>query len=542
MKRCLLLVIAGIALGSLLSAQSKPESYDSAAIAQIRDEGMNRSEVMTTLSYLSDVYGPRLTGSPGYKAAAEWAREKLSSIGLDNSHLEAWGPFGRGWTLKHFSANVSCRQPFPLLAYPKAWSPGTGGTVSGEVIYLDATTDSAVETYRGKLKGRFVLLNEPREVKAHFTPEAIRDADSSLLDLANADVPRRGGRRGFNFTMNPEQKRRALVEFKKLELCQAEGAACLLTVSRGDGGNIFVQQATVPTHPDTPFVRRVNVYSPKAPKILPQLSVAAEHYNRLVRMIQKGERPKLELDLDVSFTKEDSSYNIVAELPGADLKDEIVMIGGHFDSWHGGTGATDDGTGSAVCMEAMRILKKLNLKPRRTIRIGLWGGEEQGLLGSAAYVKRHFGEREESRDGSGAITYKPEAEKFAAYFNDDNGTGKVRGVYMQGNESVRPIFRSWLKPFADLGAETLTLQNTGGTDHLSFDAINLPGFQFIQDEIEYDTRTHHSTMDLYDRVQPEDLKQASVLMAAFAYNAAMREEKLPHKPPPPPSPPRAGSN
>jgi Zn-dependent M28 family amino/carboxypeptidase len=248
-------------------------------------------------------------------------------------------------------------------------------------------------------------------------------------------------------------------------------------------------------------------------------------------MIRKGESPKLELDLEVNFTKSDSEYNIVAELPGGDLKDEVVMIGGHFDSWHGGTGATDDGTGTAVCMEAMRILKTLKLAPRRTIRVGLWGGEEQGLLGSAAYVKQHFGE---SVDGK--VTTTPAAEKFSAYFNNDNGSGKVRGIYMQGNDATRPIFRSWLKPFADMGASTLTLQNTGGTDHLSFDAIGLPGFQFIQDGLEYDTRTHHSTMDLYERVQEEDLKQASVIMAAFAYQAAMREEKFPRKPLPAPAP------
>jgi Zn-dependent M28 family amino/carboxypeptidase len=315
-------------------------------------------------------------------------------------------------------------------------------------------------------------------------------------------------------------------------MCEKEGAAAILTVSRaGDGGNIFVQQATVPAHPDTPFTRRINVYDPKVPKILPQVAVGVEHYNRLIRMIQKGEQPKVEMNLDVNFYKEDSSYNIIAEIPGTDLKDEVVMMGGHFDSWHGGTGATDDGTGSAVCMEAMRILKTLDLKPRRTIRVGLWGGEEQGLLGSAAYVTKHFGERDAA---TSAVKQKPEAEKFSAYFNNDNGTGKVRGVYMQGNDAVRPIFRAWLKPFYDMGATTLTLDNTGGTDHQSFDRLGLPGFQFIQDEIEYSSRTHHSIMDVYDRAQPEDLKQAAVIMAAFAYNAAMRDEKFPRKPLPQP--------
>jgi hypothetical protein len=524
---CLLLLVSAGAY-----AQSSQEKIDSAAFAQIRDEGMNRSGVMDILSSLCDVYGPRLTGSPGYERAALWAQSKLTSLGLENSHLETWGPFGRGWELKRFAANVIARQNFPLLAYPKAWSPGTGGTQTGGIVYLDATTDSALQTFAGKLKGKFVMIGDPRDIAAHFTPEATRLADSSLLQMANADAPtprRRGG--GGGFQMSPAQKARALVEFGKVEMCQKEGALGILTISRGDGGNIFVQQASVPSHPDTPFTKRVSAYDPKAPKILPQFAVAAEHFNRLVRMIRKGESPKLELDLEVNFTKSDSEYNIVAELPGGDLKDEVVMIGGHFDSWHGGTGATDDGTGTAVCMEAMRILKTLKLAPRRTIRVGLWGGEEQGLLGSAAYVKQHFGE---SVDGK--VTTTPAAEKFSAYFNNDNGSGKVRGIYMQGNDATRPIFRSWLKPFADMGASTLTLQNTGGTDHLSFDAIGLPGFQFIQDGLEYDTRTHHSTMDLYERVQEEDLKQASVIMAAFAYQAAMREEKFPRKPLPAPAP------
>ena len=313
--------------------------------------------------------------------------------------------------------------------------------------------------------------------------------------------------------------------------------------SRGDGGNIFVQGASVPVHPDTPFTSRMSAYENKAPKLVPQISVGAEHYNRLVRMIQKGEHPRLQMNLDVDFNKADSIANIIAEMPGSDLKDEIVMIGAHFDSWHGGTGATDNGTGSAVCIEAMRILKALNLKPRRTIRIGLWGGEEEGLLGSEAYVKQHYGERKGQRfEPGGGVVQKPEADKFDVYFNNDNGGGKVRGVYMQGNEATRSIFRKWLVPFKDMGAWTLTLQNTGGTDHLSYDAVGLPGFQFIQDEIEYGTRTHHSTMDLYDRVQPDDLKQAAVIMAAFAYDAAMRDEKFPRKPLPEPARNTTGSN
>ncbi|TAK56652.1 MAG: M20/M25/M40 family metallo-hydrolase [Bacteroidetes bacterium] len=526
-----------------LSAQEK---YDSAAIAQIKEEGMKHSLVMEFMSYLTDVYGPRLTYSPGYKRAADWAAQKLTAMGLENSHIESWTPIGKSWVLNRYSANIMGSQNWPLISYPKAWSPGTKGNVTGELLYLDAKTDSALDTYKGKLKGKFILLNDPRDIAAHFEAEASRVEDSSLLDMANSDLPQprsRGGRRPIDWTA--EQRQRAQVEFHKMELIQKEGALGILTVARGDGGNIFVQQASVPAHPDTPYTSRVSAQDPKAPKILPQIAVGAEHYNRLVRMIQKGEKPKLELTMDVTMAKTDSGYNIIAELPGSDLKDEIVMIGAHYDSWQGGTGATDNATGSAVCMEAMRILKTLGLQPRRTIRIGLWGGEEQGLIGSREYVKAHFGERPQSSGqggGNDEILYKPDAEKFSAYFNNDNGTGKVRGVYMQGNEATRTIFRSWLKPFADMGASTLTPRNTGGTDHQSFDGINLPGFQFIQDQIEYSTRTHHSTMDVYERAQEEDLKQAAVIMAAFAYNAAMRDEKFPRKPLPKPETPTHGSN
>ena len=460
MSKSITVVILLLAFVHCGFGQAVQEKIDTSAISKIKDEGMNRSQVMDLLSTLSDVYGPRLTGSPGFKRAAEWAKQTLGSWGLENAHLEAWGPFGRGWSLKHYSANVIGSQVFPLISYPKAWSPGTGGAVTADIIYFDAKSDSAIAEYKGKLKGKFVLLGDPRELKAHFDPEAVREADSSLLKLANADMPQRGGR-GGRFQMTPEQKARALINFHKQELCEKEGVAAILTISGGDGGNVYVQQANVAAHPDTPFTRRISAYDPKAPRIPTQIQVGAEHYNRLVRMIQKGEHPRLELDLDVSFTKADSSYDIIAELPGSDLKGELVMIGAHFDSWHGGTGATDNGTGSAVCLEAMRILKTLGLKPHRTIRIGLWGGEEQGLLGSQAYVKKHFGERV-GPDSNFTVTLKPEAEKFSVYFNNDNGSGKVRGVHMQGNESVRAIFRAWLTPFREQGASTLTLQNKIG--------------------------------------------------------------------------------
>jgi hypothetical protein len=516
------LVVAVIAI----SLQTQAQEADTSAITRILDQGTGHSRVMEFLSALTD-RGPRLTASPGFKRAAEWAREELTRIGLENSRLEGWGPFGRGWELKRFSAHVLAGQPFPLIAYPKAWSPGTRGTVAGDVVYLDAKSDSALDTWRGKLRGRFVLMGEPRDLTAHFSPEATRSTDTELLELANAPMPEE--RRKFRREPSASRRDRSLLEFRKNRMAIEEEALAILTPSRGDGGNVFVQGASVPQHPDTPATRRGSPWDAKAPDILPQVAVGAEHYNRMVRLLEQGQPVRMEMNLDVTFSKVDSGYNVLAELPGTDLKDEIVMLGAHLDSWHGGTGATDNGTGVAVCMEAMRIIRDAGLHPRRTIRIALWGGEEQGVNGSEEYVKRYLGEVT-GPDTNRITRHKPAAEKFSVYFNNDNGTGKVRGVYMQGNESVRPIFREWLKPFGDMGASTLTLSSTGGSDHMSFDAIGLPGFQFIQDDIEYFTRTWHSTMDVYDRAQVEDLKQSSMIMAAFVYNAAMRDERMPRKP------------
>ena len=540
MRHVLICVLLAFVLAQFGVAQPVQEKVDTAVIAKIKEEGMYRSKVMESLSWLTDVYGPRLTGSPEFKEAADWAKKKLEELGLQNVAIESW-KFGKGWSLKSFSAQMIEPRVQPLIAYPKAWSPSTKGTVRGNAVYLDVKTEDDLQKYKGKLKGAIVLISEPRDLKARFTPQADRLTDEDLLKMANADMPRGRVRAGMRDTSAFRRfLERATMSRKRMEFCQQEGALVIVETSQGDGGTLFVQGALVPQPADTPMDRRIGAYDPKAPKILTQVVVAAEHYNRMVRIIQKGSRVKMELNLEAEFSDDQPGMNIVGEIPGTDLKDEIVMIGGHFDSWHGGTGATDDGTGSAVCMEAMRILKTLDLKPRRTIRIGLWGGEEEGLLGSKAYVTNHFGEKDTAQGSTfGEIKKKPDYEKFYAYFNNDNGTGKVRGVYMQGNDAVRPIFRAWLAPFADMGASTLTLENTGGSDHLSYDAIGLPGFQFIQDEIEYSTRTHHSNMDVFDRVQEEDLKQASVIMAAFAYGAAMREGKFPRKPLPPPGMPRS---
>lgn len=538
MKRSMLLLVASVVLCSIGFSQM----VDTSAIARIKDEGMKRSEVMEIMSYLTDVYGPRLTWSPEYREAGVWASKKLKEWGLQNVYFDNFAPVGKGWTLKRFSANVLTPRSFPLIAYPKAWSPGTNGTVKGNVVLLDVKTEADLKKYEGKLKNAFVLIGTSRELKAHFESEARRLNDSTLLDLANAGEPAAQTRRRMGGDSAAIARFLTVAQFNaaKLNFCMAQGAAALLDAGRGDLGTIFVQGATVPFAPKNiaeMFGPRGSAYSPDAPKILPQVSLAAEHYNRIVRMLEKGQTITMEMNIEVSTTKADSSFNVIAEIPGTDLKDEVVMIGAHFDSWQAGTGATDNATGSAVCMEAVRIIQTLGLKPRRTIRIGLWGGEEQGLHGSRQYVAQYLGERKQGdllqmmMGGAqqGPLETTPGYEKFQAYFNNDNGTGRVRGVYLQGNEGARDVFRQWLNAINDPTAQTLTLSNTGGTDHLAFDAIGLPGFQFIQDPVEYDTRTHHSNMDVYDRVQEEDVKQGSIMMAIFAYNAAMMDGKFPRK-------------
>jgi len=587
-------------------------------VDRIKEEGLKRSQVMATLSYLTDVIGPRLTGSPNLKRANEWTRDKLAAWGLANAHLEAWGPFGRGWSLKRFSAQITEPQCIPLIGYPKAWSSGTDGTLEAPVVYFDAKTEAEFAKFKGKLKGAIVLTSPVREVAARWEPLANRKTDSELLALADAAEPNaRGfGRRaalaaqaqaqGPGQGQGPGQRRggappapsangaptvagapgpgaapgnqpaaaqarmgrfgspemRAQMELmrKKTQFLVDEHAAMLVEPStQGDGGTFFVMSASVPGAPlPTPgqTTRRVSPYDKDAPKIIPQVVLAKEHYNRLVRMCEQGEHLKMAVELAVKFHDDDlMAYNTVAEIPGTDLKHELVMLGGHMDSWHSGTGATDNGAGVSCAMEAVRILKALDLKPRRTIRIALWSGEEEGLLGSRAFVKEHFGRIPQNmfgaptpattKDSNGSTakdssesSQKADYANFSAYFNLDNGTGKIRGVYMQGNDSVRPIFRKWLQPFREMGATTLTISNTGGTDHQSFDGIGLPGFQFIQDEIEYDTRTHHSNQDVFDRIQGDDMKQASTIMAAFIYNTAMMDEKLPRKPAASPEPAR----
>jgi hypothetical protein len=508
----LALMLAAAAALPLRAQWPAAERIDLDAIYRIKDEGLQRSRVMEVESFLTDVYGPRLTGSPNIREAADWTQKTMKDWGLSNVHLETW-PFGRGWQNQKMVAMAMTPRAFPLIAYPKAWTPGTSGPVTGEAIIAVIDNDRDFDTFRGKLRGKFVLTSAMRDVPAHFEALGHRYTESELLELSQQPAVGRGrGRGNFNQDFNR----------KRTQFWIDEGVAAVLDASRGDGGTVFVQAPQ--------GVSR----DPKGPPQPTQVTLAIEHYGRLWRLLEKKIPVTLTMDIDNRFYDQDqNAFNIVGELPGTDKADEIVMLGAHFDSWHTGTGATDNAAGSAVMLEAMRILKTSGVKLRRTVRIGLWGGEEQGLLGSKAYVKEHFGDPE-------TMQLKPEQAKIAGYFNVDNGTGLIRGVYLQGNEAVAPIFASWMTPFKNLGMDTLTIRNTGGTDHLSYDDVGLPGFQFVQDEIEYDTRTHHSNMDVYERIQPQDMMRNAVIVAAFVYNTGNRDEKLPRKPLPKPRTPPAG--
>ena len=487
---------------------SAQEKVDLQMIQKIKHEEFTNSKVMETLSYLTDVYGPRLTNSPNFFKAANWAKDELTKFGLVNAAIEPWGEFGKGWSVESFSLVMTEPGYDRLIAYPEAWTKSTNGVVSGPPVMIDIKEESDLDQFKGKLNGAIVLLGGETDVEKRFEADAKRYTDQELRDMEKAPEPGAG---------SPFAARRA--EFMKMrnlrnkisEFLKTEGAAVILKPSRGQDGTLFSAAG--------------GSYKVDEDGGIASFQVDIEYYNRIVRILEKKIPVTIQAELKTTFYDKDTQgYNIVAEIPGTDpkLKDQIVMLGGHFDSWQASTGATDNAAGSAVAMEAVRILKALGVKPRRTIRIALWDGEEQGLLGSRGYVLKHFGDPR-------TLELKPEQSKVSAYFNLDNGSGKVRGIYLQGNDAVRPIFEEWLKPFNDLGASTLTIRTTGGTDHLSFDAVGIPGFQFIQDPLDYSTRTHHSNMDNYDHISKSDMIQAAAVMASFVYNAAMRDEMLPRK-------------
>jgi carboxypeptidase Q len=511
------------------------EAVDLDAIHRIKEEGFSRSKVMDIASYLTDVHGPRLTGSPQLRAAAEYAVKALTEMGLANAHLEPWGPFGRGWSQEHFDAHVVSPQKYQLVGYPRAWTPSTNGRVSGEAVMATLARDEDLQTWKGKLKGKLVLLVPPRDAAAPFQAAAKRLTDTDLAELAKESEPGRPARAtggGQPQTGQPTPlympppdpanpggperggNERAFAG-RRMKFLIDEGALAVLEPGRGDAG-LFIVSSGGPR-------------DAKEPPVLPQIVLAIEHYGRLARTLAKKIPVTIEMDVRNRFYDKDlSSFNVVAEIPGTDKRDEVVMLGAHLDSWHSGTGATDNAAGSAAVMEAARILKASGVKLRRTVRVGLWTGEEQGLLGSRAYVKAHFMDRQANK-------IRPEHGKFSSYFNLDNGTGAIRGIYAQSNDAVVPLFEQWCAPLRNLGVTTVSPRNTGGTDHLAFDAVGLPGFQFIQDPMDYDSRTHHTNVDTFERLQPADMMKNAVVMAIFAYDAANRPEKLPRKPMPKPT-------
>jgi len=504
---------------------------DEDAASRIRDAALHHSQIMDMVGFLTDVTGPRLTGSPNLKRAEQYAVDRLREWGLANAHLEPWGPFGRGWSLEGFSANMLSPEFSPLIAYAKAWSPGTKGTIRGEAVFLDAKTAADLGKYEGKLKGRIVLFSPARQVDPLFEPPAQRRTDEELLGLANAPAPGEAG--PFQFTL--EQRAVEELNYAKWQMIQKEGAAVVLQPSYRDAGTVYVTSTTVPYPPDVPFEKRSKAWELHAPEAPPQVVVAAEQYNRIVRLMERGIAVQLEVNVAARFDDADlMSYNVIAEIPGSDLKDQVVMLGGSIDSWHAGTGATDNAAGAATALEIMRILQSLRLKPRRTIRVGLWSAEEQGTLGSHAYVAAHFGRKvavADGQQGHAGIELKPESETFDVYFNFDYGTGRIRGLFLQGNEAARPIFRNLLEPLNDLGATTLSLANVGATDHIPFDEVGLPAFQWIRDYMEgNNTRAPHTNMDTYDHVLEDDLKQSAAVGASIVYALAMSGEKVPRKP------------
>jgi hypothetical protein len=507
------------------------DAPDLQMINRIKNEAFKNSKVMDNAFYLTDVYGPRLTGSPNLQAAGEWAMKRMQEWGLKNTALEKWGPFGRGWNCTYFSAHLKEPEYSPLIGFARPWSNGTDGPISGTPVLAVFERDEDLAKWKGKLKGKIVLTGAMRTLTPMMTVPGRRFSDAELAQEALAPdpsatspfaspIPQRPG--AASGTPATPQGRAAIRRFrdKVNQFLADEGvAATIVPGTVADGGTVFGQGA--------------GSEDPKRPLPPASIALTPEHYNRLVRLIDHKLPVTIELEVRAKISEPADSFNVIGEIPARSGKadPELVMLGGHLDSWTGGTGATDNAAGCAVALEVVRILTAIGAKMPRTVRLALWTGEEEGIYGSKAYVKKHFADPE---------VMKPTSEhaKVSAYYNLDNGTGKIRGVYLQGNDMARPIFESWLAPFRDLGVETVTIRNTGGTDHLSFDAVGIPGFQFIQDPVEYSTRTHHSNMDLYDRLQPGDLMQASAVMATMVYETAVREEKIPRKDLPKPQPRR----
>jgi hypothetical protein len=519
---------------SAAPAVTWPEIPDLEFITRLRQEEFNHSQVMDLMSHLTDDIGARLTGSPNMQKANEWTRDEFTHWGLVNAHLEPWGPFGRGWSYQFCELRMISPDYMQFLALPEAWTPGTDGPLRGEVTQVIASTSADLEKYHGKLAGKIVLFGEARLPEPSDKPLFRRDDDADLARIATYQPP------GGPFARGPEALQRFRFQAELTKFFTDERVAAVLDITRlpGEDGTIFVQAG--------------GSYEKGKTIGFPRVTLAVEHYGRMARLLAKKVPVEVEMNVETKFyDDDDKAYNTLAEIPGVDpkLKDQVVMLGGHMDSWHAAEGATDNGAGVAVAMEVVRLLEKLGVQPRRTIRVALWSGEEEGLFGSRGYVKEHFGSRPEStnprdqilpswlRPPGGPLVLKPEQKLISVYFNLDNGPGKIRGVYLQENAQARPIFEKWMEPFRDLGMTTLTMRNTGSTDHVSFDAVGIPGFQFIQDSMDYGDLTHHSNMDSYEHIRPDDMKQAATVMADFVYNAAMCDEMIPRKPIRPDDPP-----
>lgn len=492
------------------------ENVDLNVVHQIKTEAFNNSQIMDTMFYLCDVNGPRITGSPGYQKAADYIKKRLGEHGIPDVKYEEF-EFGRGWQHSKYAGHMIEPAYSEIIGFPLAWTPGTNGPARGEVVLAPLRTPADLEKWKGKLKGKIVFADSPRTLEFPDKPNGKRYSSEDLAKIAEAPEPGAGLGRPGGQPMNREQ----MMAFRdKLnQFLNDEGVLVVVKTSyAGDGGAVFGSSG--------------GPYQKGKPVPPASVAIAAENYNRVVRLLEKKVPVTMEFDIQAQFYDNTTkAFNVIAEIPGTSRKDEYVMLGGHLDSWQGATGATDNATGVAVMMEAARIIKALGLKTQRSIRLGLWSAEEQGLIGSRAYVKDHLADPADMKT-------KAEHSKISAYFNIDNGSGKIRGIYTQGNDMAKGIFAHWLAPFADLGATTITNRNTGGTDHQAFDAVGVPGFQFIQDPLDYMQRTHHSNMDTMDRVPKADLMQMSAIVASFAYHAANRSELFPRKPMPKPAPQR----
>lgn len=520
---------------SYMAPQPQRETLDYSMYERIRDEALTHSHVMEYASGLMDGIGPRLTGSPNVKRANEWTRDQLAAMGCSNAHLEDWGEFGMGWQQLNTWVRMSSPDTAVMIAQAQPWSPATAGPVIAPAVWVQIKTEKDFDTYKGKLAGKIVLWGDMRDVNMLEKPLATRQEEEDLKRMSTFPTKKPGGGSFGDFLK--------LLEFREKagKFLAAEKAVAVVVPSRdgrtngGSGGTIF---------DDTGSTFGWFVYQREHASPLPGVVMAIENYGRIYRLLKEHVPVTLEMNVQTRFTGDhEHGFDTIAEVPGMDpnLKDEVVMVGGHLDSWASATGATDNGAGSVVALEVMRVLNALQIKPRRTIRIGLWTGEEQGEFGSYGYVKQHFGFvprsttpeemkiTEFDRKPSGPIETKPEYQKISAYFNLDNGGGRIRGIYLQQNAAVAPIFAQWMDPLKDLGVATITMRDTGGTDHEAFDAVGIPGFQFIQDPLDYGSRSHHSNMDTYERLQQEDLAQAAAVEAIFVYNAAMRDQMLPRK-------------